>query len=129
MFESDAQMAALTAVFLDDEGATGFIEEFWGITVRGKNLKGARKQLKEAAQAFLDENRDDILRRMDSDGPVTARGCCWRFRGTVFSPCVSARSSEQPPPQASENVAVWCRLKERVHGRTTGSEGDATRSR
>jgi predicted RNase H-like HicB family nuclease len=73
MFESDAQMAALTAVFLDDDDGvvTGFIEEFWGISVRGKNLKEARKQLKEAAQAFLDENRDDILRRMDSDGPVT----------------------------------------------------------
>jgi len=50
---------------------TGFIEEFWGICIRGKNLKETRKQLNEAAQAFLDENRDDILRRMDSDGPVT----------------------------------------------------------
>ncbi|MEA2238168.1 MAG: hypothetical protein QOC81_2892 [Thermoanaerobaculia bacterium] len=74
MFESDdAQTAVLTAVFLDDDdgGVTGFIEEFWGVTVRGKNLKDARKQLKEAAQTFLDENREDILRRMDCDGHVT----------------------------------------------------------
>ena len=73
MFDDDAQSAVLTAVFLDDDGGgvTGFIEEFWGVSVHGKNLNDARKQLKEAAQAFIDENRDDILRRMDSDGPVT----------------------------------------------------------
>jgi len=73
MFDSDTQRAALTAVFLDDDdgGVTGFIEEFWGVNVRGKKLKDARNQLKEAAQTFIDENRDDILRRMDSDGPVT----------------------------------------------------------
>jgi dsRNA-specific ribonuclease len=73
MFDDDAQRAVLTAVFLDDddEGVSGFIEEFWGITVRERSLKEARKQLKEAAQAFLDENREDILRRMDCDGQVT----------------------------------------------------------
>ena len=73
MFESDTQMAAMTAVFLDeDDGSvTGFIEEFWGVTVRAKNIKEARKQLKEAAQTFIDDNRDDILRRMDCDGQVT----------------------------------------------------------
>ncbi len=73
MFDDDAQRAVLTAVFLDDDdgGVTGFIEEFWGVTVHGKNLKDARKQLTEAAQTFLDENREDILRRMDSDGQVT----------------------------------------------------------
>lgn len=73
MSDDDAKRAVLTAVFLDDDdgGVTGFIEEFWGVTVRGKNLRDARKQLKEPAQAFLDENRDDILRRMDSDGTVT----------------------------------------------------------
>jgi len=62
-----------TVVFLDgdDGGGTGFIEEFGGVRVRAKNIKEARKQLKDAAQTFIDENREDILRRMDSDGPVT----------------------------------------------------------
>jgi len=73
MFDDDAQRVAMTAVFLDDDdgGVTGFIEEFWGVTVRAKNLIQARKQLTEAAQTFLDENREDILRRMDCDGTVT----------------------------------------------------------
>ena len=73
MFDDDTQRAALTAVFLDDDdgGVTGFIEEFWGVTVRAKNLIQARKQLMEAAQTFIDDNREDILRRMDSDGTVT----------------------------------------------------------
>jgi len=73
MFDDDAQSAVLTAVFLDDDdgGVTGFIEEFWGVTVHGKNMKEARKQLTEAAQTFIDENREDILRRMDCDGQVT----------------------------------------------------------
>jgi predicted RNase H-like HicB family nuclease len=73
MFDDDVQRIAMTAVFLDDDdgGVTGFIEEFWGVTVRAKNLIQARKQLKEAAQTFLDENREDILRRMDCDGQVT----------------------------------------------------------
>ncbi len=73
MFDDDVQGVAMTAVFLDDDdgGVTGFIEEFWGVTVHGKNLIQARKQLKEAAQTFIDENREDILRRMDCDGTVT----------------------------------------------------------
>ena len=73
MFDDDAHRAVLTAVFLDDDDGevTGFIEEFWGVTVRAKNLIQARKQLKEAAQTFLDENREDILRRMDCDSTVT----------------------------------------------------------
>jgi len=73
MFDDDAQRAVLTAVFLDDDdgGVTGFIEEFWGVTVRAKNLIQARKQLTEAAQTFLDENREDILRRVNCDGQVT----------------------------------------------------------
>jgi predicted RNase H-like HicB family nuclease len=73
MFDDDVQKAVLTAVFLDEDdgGVTGFIEEFWSVTVRAKSLKEARKQLKEAAQTFLDDNRDDILRRMDCDGQVT----------------------------------------------------------
>jgi hypothetical protein len=29
------------------------------------------KQLKDVAQTFLDENREDIVRRMDCDGTVT----------------------------------------------------------
>jgi predicted RNase H-like HicB family nuclease len=73
MFDDDVQGVAMTAVFLDDDdgGVTGFIEEFWGVTVHGKNLIQARKQLKEAAQTFIDENREDILRRLDCDGTVT----------------------------------------------------------
>jgi predicted RNase H-like HicB family nuclease len=73
MFDDDGQRAVLTAVFLDEDdgGVTGFIEEFWGVTVRAKNLKDARKQLKDAARTFIDDNHDDILRRMDSDGTVT----------------------------------------------------------
>jgi predicted RNase H-like HicB family nuclease len=71
--DDDVHRAVLTAVFLDEDdgGVTGFIEEFWGVTVRAKNLIQARKQLKEAAQTFIDDNREDILRRMDCDGQVT----------------------------------------------------------
>jgi len=42
-----------------------------GVRVRAKNIKEARKQLKDAAQTFIDEKREDVLRRMGSDGPET----------------------------------------------------------
>jgi predicted RNase H-like HicB family nuclease len=64
--------AVLTAVFFeDDDGFTGFVEEFWSVSVHGRHLNEARSLLTDAAQKFLDDNRDDILQRSEPRESVT----------------------------------------------------------
>lgn len=72
MLGDEVARAVLTAIFFDDDhGVTGFVEEFFGVSAHGKNLKEARARLTAAARGFLQEHRKDMRQRMMLDGMVT----------------------------------------------------------
>jgi predicted RNase H-like HicB family nuclease len=72
MLDDDIARAVLTAIFFDDDdGVTGFVEEFFGVSAHGKNLKEARARLTAATREFLQKHRKDMRQRMALDGTVT----------------------------------------------------------
>ena len=72
MLDGEIARAVLTATFFNkDDGVTGFVEEFFGVSAHGKNLKEARVRLTAAAREFLQEHRKDMRQRMMVDGTVT----------------------------------------------------------
>jgi hypothetical protein len=57
MPSDDFVRASLTAIYFDEDGGVmGFVEELWGVSAHGRNLKEARKRLTAAAEAFFRDN-------------------------------------------------------------------------